>query len=479
LSARRRVAVAGGGIAGLAAAYEIGRGARAAGLPVDGRLFEAGADLGGVIRTERVEGFLLDTGPDSLFKGKPAAAELAREIGLGGEILEASRQELPTLIYSRGRLRPLPAGLEMLAPSRIAPFLLSGLISPAGKLRMALEPLVPARRDGADESVAGFVRRRLGDEAARKVAGPLLAGIHAGDPERLSIWSTFPRLAELERDHGSLAAGMRALAAGDAGRARVRDPRAGPPAPPFVTFRSGIRAIVEGLARSIESVTLSTGSPVARLEIAGRGYRIVTGQGEAWEAAAVVLALPAPAAAALLRPIAPSAASELEAVRYVSTATVFLAFDAAAVAGTIPRATGFLIPASERRRIFGCTFVSNKFEGRAPAGRVLVRAFAGGALDEAAAALPDDRLIALVRGELKEILGLAAEPVLARVCRWEKANPQYEVGHGRKVEAVDTILAAHPGLFVTGSGLRGVGIPDGVALGRAAGRAVLEYLGAG
>ncbi len=475
MNGAKRIAIIGGGIAGLSAAYHIDRRLRGTGLAFECRLLEEADRLGGVIRTERVEGFLLDTGPDSLFRGKPAAIDLAREIGLGPELLDARTQERPTLIYSRGRLRPLPPGLEMLAPARVLPFLASGLISPLGKTRMMMEPFVKTRRDGGDESVAAFVRRRFGDEATRKIAGPLLAGIHAGDPERLSIWSTFPRLAEMERDHGSLAVAMR--------RKRAPIDSAGPTgahgkvAPPFVSFKGGIVRMVEGLAASVGAVSLETGCGVAGLERVQGKYRVHLAGRDPWEADACLVALPAGRAAALLDATASPVAAALRKVRYASSATVFLGYRASET-GPLPASTGFLIPFSERRRIFGCTFVSNKFEGRAPDGHVLIRAFVGGAIDEASADLPEAQMAAMVRAELRDLIGLRGEPVVTRICRWPKANPQYEVGHRLVVEEIDRRLGGLPGLFVTGSAFRGVGIPDGVTSGARAAGAILSYLGA-
>jgi oxygen-dependent protoporphyrinogen oxidase len=482
---RPRVAVVGGGIAGLAASYYLEKLARETGPAIECRLFEASESLGGVIRTERREGFLLDTGPDSLFKGKPAAIDLAREIGLGDEILEAGRQELPTLIYSRGRLRPLPAGLEMLSPTRVVPFLLSGLISFPGKARMSMEPFIARKIDGEDESVAQFVRRRFGGEAADKIAGPLFAGIHAGDPERLSIKSTFPRLVEMERRYGSLAAaigGMRRASAPAAppvreGPAAPAPPRAGRAGPPFVSFRGGIRRIVEGLQSSLGATRVDLRSPVSRIERSATGYRIHAG-GEPWEADACVVAVGAGRAAAMIEGAAPRSAAALRKVRYVSSATVFLGYRARDT-GPLPGSTGFLIPFSERRRIFGCTFVSNKFEGRSPDGSVLLRVFVGGAVDERNAEQPEGDLVRMAREEIGALIGLRAEPILTHVASWPKANPQYEIGHQRLIDEVDDEGRRVPGLVITGSGLRGVGIPDGVASGKTAAAQVLAHLRAG
>lgn len=471
---RRRVAIVGGGIAGLTAAYHLDRAIRERSIPIEARLFEAADSLGGVIRTETIDGFLIDSGPDSLFRGKPAAADLAREIGLSTELLDARPQDLPTLIWSRGTLHPLPAGLETLSPSKVLPFLASGLISVRGKIRMAMEPFIPPKKDDEDESVAQFVRRRLGEEAAQKVAGPMLAGIHAGDPEKLSIWSTFARLPEMERRHGSLAAGMRHTRAHTAVSTNARGGR--PAGPPFTSFRGGIRRIVEGLVSAIGRVPLETDRDIERIERNGAGWLVVEEGRDPWQADACIIAIPASGATKLLAGAAPEISESLRGIRYASSATVFLGYRVAD-AGPLPGATGFLIPFIERRSIFGCTFVSNKFEGRAPEGYILIRAFVGGAVDEKAADLPDADMVSMVRSELAELIGLRGEPVLTRVFKWPSANPQYEVGHRRTVSTIDRHLAALPGLFVTGSALRGVGIPDGVSLGKQAAADVLSFLG--
>ncbi|HZE89716.1 MAG TPA: protoporphyrinogen oxidase [Verrucomicrobiae bacterium] len=469
MSGPRRIAIVGAGIAGLSTAYHLEKLSRERGEGLDCRLLESAAVVGGVIRSERVGGFLLDTGADSLFKGKPAAIDLSRELGLGDEILEASRQELPTLIYSRGRLRPLPAGLEMLSPTRVLPFLMSGLISLPGKLRMFAEPFVASGAADADESVAAFMTRRFGAEASEKIAGPLFAGIHAGDPERLSILSTFPRLVELERRHGSLAAALR-----KGPKAPGGPPPSAPgrPGPPFVSFRGGIRRIVEALESSLRSTRIERGATVARLERTAGGYRVHIAGREPVDVDACVVAVPAPQGAGLLDSMSPGVASELRKIRYASSATVFLGYRAVDT-GSLPGSTGFLIPFTERRRIFGCTFVSNKFLGRAPDGSVLLRAFVGGAVDESRAETGDAEMVAMVREELAFLIGLRAEPTLVHIARWPKANPQYDVGHRGIVAAVDAELRDLPGLIVTGSGLRGVGIPDGVASGRAAAARIL------
>ncbi len=515
---RGRIAIVGGGIAGLSTAWFLERAMQKSDLPVECRLFEASEATGGVVRTLTKDGFVLDLGPDSLFKAKPAAADLARSLGLGDQIVEARSQELATLIWARGRLHPLPDGLELVAPSKILPLLTTGLLSTPGKLRMLLEPFVRARRDGADESIAGFVRRRLGNEAARRIAGPLMAGIHAGDPERLSLRSTFPRLADLESRHGSLTIALRRMRAqcagggsahgnrtvresvvaegaerssldarpGDVGAPRSggesRGKAVGTPAslrtvagPPFVTLLGGLQMLTDRLTSSLQRVEVARGTAAAAVEPHDAGWRVRFAAGEPWEADACVLAVPARPAADLVRGFDPDLAGLLASVRYVSTATVFLGYgkdDRPA----LPPSTGFLVPREEGRAFFGCTFVTNKFPGRAPAGSVLVRAFVGGAGDEERLESSDEHLVAAVRRDLEAMIGLRSRPILVHVQRWPKANPQYEVGHAALVESVDRRLDRHPGLFITGSALRGVGVPDGVELGRQASELALARL---
>jgi oxygen-dependent protoporphyrinogen oxidase len=341
-----------------------------------------------------------------------------------------------------------------------------------GKLRMMLEPFIPARRDGADESIAGFVRRRLGDEAVRRIAGPLMAGIHAGDPKRLSLQATFPRLIDIERKYGSLTLGMRKARAKMAAARKGKAPA--PSGPPFVSFKGGLQTLTDAMRAALERVEVITGAPVAELANGKGGYRVRVAGAPAWEADACLMAVPAWAAAGLVRPFAEPLARTMEKVRYVSTATVFMGFSPGSGV-SIPPSTGFLVPRGEGRSFFGCTFVSNKFSGRAEEGSVLLRAFTGGAGDEDRLTRDDDRLVAEIRRDLKEMIGLTAEPAMIRVQRWERANPQYEVGHQAIVEEVDRQLESLPGLLMTGSGLRGVGVPDGVELGRKAADELLRH----
>jgi oxygen-dependent protoporphyrinogen oxidase len=454
----------GGGIAGLAVAHELQRsGASFA-------LLEASSRWGGVIRTERQEGFLLEAGPDAMLAQKPEALELCRELGLGERLVPTNAEQRAVYVLRGGRLHPLPEGMLLAVPTRVGPFLESSLFSWPGKLRMALDLVRPSRRGADDESIADFLARRFGRECVERIGEPLLAGIHAGVPERLSIRATFPRLAELEARHGSLIRGL--LAA----RAAARGRTASPPAA-FYTLQGGLAELVDALVARLPADRLRRDAPVVTLERAAGGYALSLAGGARLAARAVVLALPAPRSGALLATLLPDVAAQLAAIPQASTATVLLGYRREDVAHPLD-GYGLLVPRSERLRTTACGFFSTKFPGRAPAGHVLLRGFVGGARDPDALALDDQALPALVARELGPVLGLRGEPVLARVYRWPQRTPQLEVGHLERVAELERRLAAAPGLFLTGAGLRVTGIPDCVADGTRAARAAVAWLAA-
>ncbi|HET7036128.1 MAG TPA: protoporphyrinogen oxidase [Thermomicrobiaceae bacterium] len=459
--------VVGGGISGLTAAFRL---AARPGQRVT--LLEADARLGGKIRTERDDGYVIEAGPDSFLAAKPAALALCRELGLEKHVIGTLPDGGGTFILRAGRLEPLPEGITLLVPTKLGPLLRSRLLSPRGKLRLGLDLLLPPRRDDGDESVAAFVRRRLGREAFERMAQPLLSGIYAGDAEQLSILSTFPRLRETERRHGSLIRGM--LAQRRAAPAPSNAARSG-----FLSLEGGLQDLVDTLADRLtgcENVDVRTGT--AATGIAARpdgGYALTLGNGERLEADAVLVATPADAASALLAGIDPALAAALAEIPYVSSATVALAYPRAAVAG-LGGGRGFVVPQVEGRELTAVTWVTGKFAGRAPEGMALVRGFVGRAGQEAAVRLPDDELIALVRRELRDILGLAAEPARAWVARWERAMPQYVLGHQERLARIEARVAAHPGLALLGAAYRGVGIPDCIQSGEEAAQRVVDTL---
>lgn len=476
-----RGVVIGGGVAGLAAAHDLQRRAAAAGVAVACTVVEAAPLPGGKVVTERTGGFVVEGGPDSFLVHKPWARDLVEELGLGDRLVASNDARRRVFVVRRGRLVPVPDGVRLVVPTRLGPLLASPLLSWAGKLRMGLEWLVPARRpdpgdpDGGDESLAAFVRRRLGREALERLAGPIMAHVHLADPERLSMAATFPMFLEMERRHGGL---LRALRAG-------RRPSPGAPsgAPLFLTLRGGMGELAETLAARIGSAAggeiLCGRRAVGLIPMPGRAGSTAGGPAPRWlvrlddgrelPADAVVLALPAFAAAELTAAAAPGLAAALGRFRCVSAATVSLAYRRDELAHPLD-GFGFFVPRDEGRRIVASTWSSTKFDGRAPADRALIRVFAGGAGGEEAMALGDDELVAAVREELSELMGIAAAPLFARVHRWERGYPQYDVGHLHRVAAAEA--SAPPGLILAGSAYHGVGIPDCIASGRrAAGRA--------
>lgn len=470
------VAIVGGGISGLSAAYYLERAARAAGRPVRCTVIERDTRWGGKLLTDTVGDFVVEGGPDSFITQKPWGLQLARELGLADQLIPINERRGKVFVLSRGRLRPMPDGMMLVVPTRMLPFALSPLISPLGKLRMALDLLIPARRDNADETLADFIRRRLGREALDKLAEPLMSGIHNSETERQSILATFPRLREVEAQHGSLIRGMVAQRAA-AARHKPVGAKPGPNlgASPFVTLKHGVAGLVEALVGAL-GARLIGGRGVAGLSYdptAGQPYRLRLDDGETLEADAVIMAAPAYASADLLEPFVPVLADGLRQIRYVTTGTVSLAFRRETL-GTMPDGYGLVIPRAERRRINAITVTSSKFAHRAPEGSVLLRVFVGGSRNPDVVDLDDAALLALVRAELGATLGIRAEPEWSRIYRWPRANPQYDVGH---LERMDRLEAqCPPGLLLSGSAYRGVGIPDCVRQGQQAAEAALAHL---
>jgi protoporphyrinogen/coproporphyrinogen III oxidase len=472
-----RAAIIGGGIAGLAAAYELEK-SRAAGAPVDYTLFEAGARLGGVLASEIVGGAVLERGPDSFLSEKPAAAELCRELGLGGELVGSNDADRKTYIVVRNRLIPLPDGLMFLVPTKLIPTALTPLFSPMTKARMALELLHPPRRNnGEDESVASLVERHFGSEAVDRLADPLLSGIYGGDAAQLSARTVLPRLVEMEAEFGSLTRGMlaahrkmRASAAAARGNGKPANPRPGPRAI-FTTLRGGLQQLVDALAARIDPASVRLSAPVSALAKGANGWMVET-DGAVKPYDAVIAATPSWAAAVLLSGADSELAQELSAIPYSSSITVNLIYDEAGL-GPLPEGFGFLVPASEGRAMLACTFVHRKFLGRTPPGKAVLRAFLGGMRNEALLAESDAALIAAVRRELGEILsdtGLArgVEPEFAQVSRWRRAMAQYAVGHQQRKQRIADRVAQHDGLRLAGNAYDGIGVSDCIRLGRQA-----------
>ncbi len=481
-----RIAIIGGGIAGLAAAFELEK-ARAGGADLEYALFEARDRLGGSLASQIVDGAVLEFGPDSFLTEKPAAAELCRELGLGSELLPSNDAQRKTYIVVHNRLVSLPDGLMFLVPTKLVPTALSPLFSLSTKVRMGLELLHPPRRAGQgsneDESVAALVERHYGAEAVDHLADPLLSGIYGGDASQLSARSVLPRLVEMESRYGSLTRGMLAAhrqmrarspeSTGPADRSR-RDATQAPRAL-FTALRGGMQQLVDALSARLDAGSIHLSAPVTAIEKDPGGWRVDAG-GFVRIYDALVVASPAWVAAALLNSVDSELGAELAAIPYSSSITVNLIYDEARL-GPLPDGFGFLVPPSEGRSMLACTFVHRKFLGRTPPGKAVFRAFLGGMKNEALLGEPDSALIAIVRRELREILGdrifgQAGEPDCTQVSRWPRAMAQYSVGHKRRMEHIAARVSTLPGLHLVGNAYDGIGIPDCIRLGRQAARSL-------
>jgi len=415
-------------------------------FPLEVELLERGTRCGGALETIRRDGFVIETGADSFLSEKVAAAELARRLGLGAELISTRAIYRKTFVVRAGRLVEIPAGFSLIAPAHLGPIFRSALFSPIGKLRIAMEPYIAARTSAEDESLDSFVTRRLGREVLERVAQALAGGIYTADPKRLSMAATMPRFVEMERRFGSVVKGMRAA---ESARAAKSEAVSGARWSMFQSFRDGMATLPETMSRN------------------GDAWRIALARGDSVDADAVICAAPAYAAARIVAAIAPGAAKMIGAISYASAATVNLTYRENDFDGP-PRAFGFVVPASEHRRIIAGSFSSFKFEGRAPAGAILARAFVGGEMSRDMMRLGDDEMVAAVREEFRALTGVNAAPGLAEVRRWPDSMPQYEVGHLARVAEIERAAAEIPAFALAGAGYRGVGIPDCIRSGEEA-----------
>ncbi|MDE3052318.1 MAG: protoporphyrinogen oxidase [Gemmatimonadota bacterium] len=504
-----RVAIVGGGISGLAALEYLTRVEPS--LPVT--LLEASPRLGGHIRSERSGGFLMEAGPDVILAAKPAAVELARRVGIGDRLQGTNPAARGSYIMSGAGLRRMPDGMTGLVPSRMMPFVTTPLISPLGKLRVGMEYLIPPKRDAGDESIEEFVVRRLGREMYQRLVEPLLSGISAGDGAKLSMRAMFPQLVAYESEYGGLVRGMlrvkreqrqlpprrqeqreqeqrrqgqrndEAKATANHATANTAPSRMG-----FLSFPEGLQELVTAVEREVRRrdpagtrIAIRTGARVERIERAetapgeSAGYRVLLANGEALAADAVIMATAGYVSAAALRGVDEELAALLREIEYASTVTISVAYPESAVPKALD-ATGYVAPRVFKRDVLACTWVSSKFNGRAPAGHVLFRLFLGGAGRGSYIERGDAELLEIVRREMREVMGIAADPELVQVNRFDRAMPQYNVGHLERVARIAAQAARHPGIALAGAASGGVGIPDCVKSGERAATAVLAWL---
>jgi oxygen-dependent protoporphyrinogen oxidase len=466
------IVIVGGGIAGLSSAYYALKNSKQADRPLTVSLLESGPRWGGKIVTDRVQGFVIEGGPDTFLATKPYATALCRELGLGDRLHGTNPDQRNTYVLHNGRLLPLPDGLAMMIPTHFGSMAATRLLSWPQKARMGLDFLLPARALDGDESLGSFVSRRLGRAAYENLIEPLMSGIYAGDGDQLSLESTFPYLRDMEINRGGLVRGALAMKRQAARNGRsTQGSRSA-----FLTPTTGLAEIVEGLVAYLQGngADLRLNTPVKAVapRSGEMGYEVELSDGSRLAADAVILAAPSYASAALLAGLDPSLAAELESIPYVSTATISLAYHT----GDLPRPLdgyGYVIPRREGRRALACTWTSTKFPHRAPRGCALIRVFVGRAGED----LPswgEAELLALAREELLLTLGITASPALSRVFIWERAMPQYNLGHPERLSRIEAALGNHPGLALAGNGYRGIGIPDCIHSGEQAAEKILE-----
>ena len=451
-----RIVIIGGGISGLAAAHRVKELNQAAEVTV----LEASERLGGTIQTEHRDGFLLERGPDSFISEKPHAIALAKRLGLESQLIQTNEEYRRSFIVRDGRLRAVPEGFQLMAPSRMWPFITSDIFSIPGKVRMAADLFLPRKstNGSTDESLASFVRRRLGKEALARMAQPMVGGIYTADPETLSLRATLPRFLDMEQKHRSLILAM--LRQGREQKAGTSGARYSL----FVSFERGMQVLVDAVTRIRADFFLN--KRVQRITY-DQGWKIYTDKEEQFEADAVCLAVPAYVAAALLTDTHARLAEKLRKIKYASTATINFGYRRAAIKHPL-NGFGFVVPFIEKRSLIACTFSNVKFSGRAPDGYVLLRAFAGGALQPEIFALDEAEMAKRVEADLRELLGIREDPRFIEVAKWECSMPQYEVGHLDRVSEIEKLVSELPGLALAGNAYHGAGIPDCVRSGEKA-----------
>ena len=460
----KRIVIIGGGISGLAAAHRLIELSGTTQQEIQLTLLEASSRLGGTIETTNRNGFLIERGPDSFISEKPEALALARRLGLESHLIQTNETHRRSFIVRDGRLRPVPEGFQLLAPSRIWPFLTSDIFSLAGKARIAADLFLPRKiaNGVSDESLASFVRRRLGSEALERMAQPMVGGIYTADPETLSLRATLPRFLEMEREHRSLILAM--LRQGQSQKQGTSGARYSL----FLSFDRGMQVLVDELAKVIGKCHLQTRAE--RLKRDGSNWIVETDKDEKIVADAVCLAVPAFIAASLLNDMNPELARKLNEIKYASTATINFGYRREAIKHALD-GFGFVVPFVEKRSLIACTFSSIKFSRRAAKGHELLRTFAGGALQPEIFALDETEMVKRVEADLRDLLGISEAPLFTEVAKWERSMPQYEVGHLDRVNEIENLLL--PGLTLAGNAYRGAGLPDCIRSGEKAAEAMI------
>ena len=450
-----RVAIIGGGISGLAAAWELEK-QRGSGAELEYALFESSPRFGGVLLTEQVEGCVIEAGPDSFLTEKPWANDLCREVGLDDQLIGSNDGARKTYILVNGKLVPLPDGLMFMVPTNLAATLMSPLFSASTKLRITKEWFHPPQGVNTDETVVSFVERHYGSEMVERLADPLLAGVYGGEASQLSVRAVLPRFTAMEAEHGSLGRAMLA----------ARKKANAAPRPLFTSLRQGMQQMADAIVSRLPASSLHSDTPVQCLQRQSGGWVVSAGMASNLFDA-VIIATPAHAAASLLQMASSELANELRDISYTSSITINLGYERS-VRASLPAGFGFLVPRSEGKRLLATTFVHNKFPHRTGDDRALLRCFLGGARNEEILGAPDEEILRIVREELRQILGLTAEPQFTRIYRWKSTMAQYRVGHLERLERIEGLLQGLPGVALAGNAYRGIGVPDCIRSGREA-----------
>ena len=457
-----RIAIIGGGISGLSAAFYLEQ-ERAKGAPVQATLFESSSRLGGVMFSDRIGDCVVEGGPDSFLTEKPWASQLCAELGIAGDLIGSNDEQRITYIVVKGRLVPMPDGLMFMVPTKLLPTAITPLFSWGTKLRMLGELMHPPQPVHKDETVAQMVERHFGSEVVDRLAGPLLSGVYGGDAASLSVRAVLPRFVEMEEKYGSL---CRAMLASRKKLAEMQSAQGYKPKPLFTSLRGGMQQLIDAVVARLDPQSLRIGCPVSSLTRSGQGWELTTGRGvECFDA--VIFATPARIASKMLSGIDAQLAADLGGIEYSSSITVTLGYLREQLKGC-PPGFGFLVPRSEGTRMLATTFVHTKFPFRAPDNKALLRCFLGGARDQGVLQLSDEEITAIVRKEIRQFTGLAAEPWFVKVYRWERAMAQYTPGHLERIERIGATVKQMQNLAIAGNFYKGIGVPDCVRTGKEA-----------